>query len=278
MQAVATMPSLVSNEHFQLCALDAPPAVEDTRPPALPELRARFAELSEVYELPDKPVEEFISWMPELCVAFHSRQFQVAGDTFDDRCVFVGPCLADSAASDWTPPAGAGPVVLISLGTSHNDRPEFFTTCVAAFRDTPWHVVLTLGAHGDPDALGELPPNIEAHRWIPHLSVLRYAKACVCQAGMGSTMEALYSGVPLITVPQAVDAEPIAARVADLGVGLLVPPSEVTAERLRDAVAEVVSDEGIAARMREVRQGVREAGGARRAVDEIESLLYTGQR
>jgi UDP:flavonoid glycosyltransferase YjiC (YdhE family) len=54
----------------------------------------------------------------------------------------------------------------------------------------------------DPAALGPIPPNVEVHAHVPQLAVLRRARVFVTPAGMGSTMESLYFGVPMVAVPQ----------------------------------------------------------------------------
>lgn len=164
--------------------------------------------------------------------------------------------------------------MLVSLGTSYGNRPEFFRTCVKAFADSPWHAVLTVGRAGvDPAELGPLPAHVEVHRWLPHLAVLPHARAFVCQAGMGSVMEALACGTPLVLAAQAREQQMVAHRAVALGLGTEVPGGEgLTAEALLDAVGSVTDDQQVHASVADLRERVREAGGAVRAADVLEGL------
>lgn len=209
-----------------------------------------------------------------LNISFVTRAFQVRGDTFGDDYLFAGPCLRPAdLAGDWAPPAGAGPVVLVSLGTTVNQRPDFFRSCARAFAGTPWHVVMTLGRSMDPADLGPLPPNVEAHRWVPHPAVLRHAAAFVCQGGTGSLMEAMYEGVPVVVVPQQTDQHAIARQVVALGVGRSIRPGELDPDTLRVAVEAIAADPDARRRAQELGRSVREAGGPVAVADRLTRLL-----
>ncbi|ANI42868.1 macrolide family glycosyltransferase [Mycolicibacterium vaccae] len=206
-------------------------------------------------------------------LVFLPREFQYAGDTFGPPYVFVGPCLTDRPSDgDWEPPADRA-TVLVSLGTAYHDRPDIFRACVAAFADTPWHVVLAIGNTVDAGDLGTVPPHIEVHSAVPQLKVLPHAAAFVSHAGMGSTMESLAFGVPIVAVPQMTEQQANADRIAELGLGLRLSPAEVTAEALRAAVHEVTVSAQVAANLRDMQDRIGAAGGARAAADVIEGLL-----
>lgn len=209
-----------------------------------------------------------------LDISFVTREFQMRGDTFGDEYLFAGPCLrASDFSGRWTPPAGTGPLLLVSLGTTANQHPDFFRTCAKAFADTPWHVVMTLGGGVDPAELGMLPPNVEAHQWIPHLAVLEHATVFVCQGGVGSLMEAAHQGVPVVVVPQQWDQHATARQVRDLGMGQWLHPGDLDADGLRAAVEEVAADPDAGRRAREMSRSVRTAPGAPGVADRLESLM-----
>ncbi|MFE7134908.1 macrolide family glycosyltransferase, partial [Streptomyces sp. NPDC057638] len=195
-----------------------------------------------------------------LNVAFVTRDFQPGGDTFGDDYCFAGPCPrpADLAGS-WAPPAGGAPVLLVSLGTSVNRRPDFFRACADTFAGTPWHVVMTLGSGVDPASLGALPSNVEAHAWVQHPLVLEHASAFVCQGGIGSLNEAFQQGVPAVVVPQQWDQYGTARRVEELGLGRILDPGRLTAATLRAAVEEIAADHRMRERVAAMRRSVRAA-------------------
>ncbi len=97
-----------------------------------------------------------------------------------DRSVhtFVGACQGDRSATQgtWERPAAAEgkKVLLVSLGSAFTKQPAFYRACVEAFGDLPdWHVVLQIGKFTDEADLGEIPANVEVHRWVPQLDILR---------------------------------------------------------------------------------------------------------
>jgi MGT family glycosyltransferase len=165
-------------------------------------------------------------------------------------------------------------VLFVSLGTAFNDRPEFFRTCLEAFADRG-PVAIAVGQHVGVDDLGVVPGNIDIRPWFPQPAVLRHAAAFVSHAGMGSTMEALYYGVPLVCVPQMLEQEANAGRVAELGLGVRLDAAGITAADLRTAVDAVTTDAAMRTALDRMRTAVRGAGGAEAAADAIEAHLAT---
>lgn len=214
---------------------------------------------------------------PGRAVAMIPRAMQPHADRVDtDAVTFVGPCLGSRAEQGgWTRPAGAEKVLLVSLGSAYTRQPAFYRQCVAAFGELPgWHVVLQIGKYTDPAELGDrIPANIEVRSWVPQLAVLEQADAFVTHAGMGGSSEGLYTGVPMIAVPQGAEQFLNADRLAELGVARRIDTADATAEALRSALTELTSDPQVAARSAELRAEARAAGGARRAADLIEERL-----
>ncbi|RXS80457.1 glycosyl transferase [Streptomyces sp. TM32] len=221
-------------------------------------------------------VAEF-SGRPPRALAVIPRAMQPHADRVDaDAVTFVGPCHGDRAEQGgWTRPAGAGKVLLVSLGSAYTRQPEFYRRCVAAFGELPgWHVVLQIGKHTDPAELGpDVPANIEVRSWVPQLAILEQADAFVTHAGMGGSSEGLYSGVPMIAVPQGAEQFLNADRLVELGVARRLDTADATAQALREALAELTTDPQVAARSAALRAEVRAEGGARRAADLIEERL-----
>jgi MGT family glycosyltransferase len=269
---VQLSPTVASNEHFSLTR-EGQRFGEPIDPahPALAEFVRRLGVHLDAQGV-GVGLAEFFTGGNEFTVVFVSRSFQPAGETFDDRYVFAGP-PGEPGPGQWTPPADGRAVVLITLGTTVNDQPSFFRTCAAAFAGLPWQVVLTLGARVDPSALGELPPNVEARQWIAHTDVLPHCAAFLCQGGMGSVMEALSFGVPMVVVPHGTEQRINAERIADLGLGRVLAHEAVTPQTVRDAILTLVADDGIRRRAAAMREDVRAAGGAAAAADAVESKL-----
>ncbi|MCT2592533.1 glycosyl transferase [Streptomyces sp. N2-109] len=219
---------------------------------------------------------DLFAGQPARVLATIPRAMQPNSDRVDTEAVtFVGPCLGEREdQGTWTRPSEAENVLLVSLGSATTRQPEFYRQCVAAFGGLPgWHVVLQIGKYTDPEVLGDLPPNVEVHSWVPQLAILEQADAFVTHAGMGGSGEGLYTGVPMIAVPQAAEQFANADKLVELGVARRIDTADATADALRTALTELTGDPQVARRSAELRAQAREEGGTQRAADEIEAAL-----
>lgn len=275
--ALQLFPTFASNERFSFGQAQADELPEPVSPehPAVLEFFERTAEFLDEHGLSDIDVWDFLRPCDDHNLAFLPKQFQLHGDDFDERHAFVGPCVRPAPeVGGWIDEADERPLVLISLGTTFNRNADFFRRCADAFAGLPWRVVITLGSGGiEPAELSDLT-GVEVYRWAPHTVLLPRAAVLVCHAGMGSMMEALSFGTPLVLVPPDVTEHRLnARRVAELGLGRVLSSDTLTAEQLRDAVLAVALDEGIRARVAEMRRQAAESGGADRAADVLEAAL-----
>lgn len=265
---VSLVPTLATNTVF------TPAELIDGFTPNHPGMGRYFGELTDWFTSYSQPVpngHDTGSTPASPSLVFVPREFQIAADTFNDSCHFIGPSVPQRARQipHWQPPPGNAPLLLVSLGTAFNNQPDFFTSCADMFADSMFHVVMAIGDHLDPAALGMLPPNIEIHRRAPQLAVLRHAAAFITHAGMGSVMEALYHQVPTIAVPQVREQAVNAGRIDQLGLGVRVPSA--TAHQLRDVAERVVADPNIRANLDAMKNAIDQAGGAATGADIIET-------
>ncbi|MFI5719138.1 macrolide family glycosyltransferase [Nocardia sp. NPDC051750] len=216
------------------------------------------------------------SGRPARALALIPRAMQPHAEQVDtDAVTFVGPCFGERAARDtWTRPADDGNVLLISLGSAYTRQPEFYRRCLAAFGNLPgWYVVLQIGKYTDHDELGDIPANVDVHSWVPQLAILEQADAFVTHAGMGGSSEGLFTGVPMIAVPQAAEQFANADRLVELGVAQRIDTGDATPETLRAALLDLTGDPAVAERSARLRDAARAEGGTRRAADLIEEML-----
>ncbi|MBD3549777.1 MULTISPECIES: macrolide family glycosyltransferase [Streptomyces] len=211
---------------------------------------------------------------PARTLALIPRAMQPGAEKVDTaRTAFVGPC-ADADPGTWTRPEGAGTVLLVSLGSAYTHRPEFYRRCIAAYGNRPGlHVVLQIGRHTDPRELGDIPPNVEVHSWVPQRAVLDQADAFVTHAGMGGCGDGLRAGVPMIAVPQGAEQFMNADRLVELGVARRLDTPDATAESLWAALNDVLDDPELARRSARLRTEALSEGGTPRAVRLIEEML-----
>lgn len=92
------------------------------------------------------------------------------------------------------------------------------------------------------EATGRPPANVRFLGRTPHEALFDRCAAVVTHAGWGTVSRALLRGLPLVLVPFHGDQPYIAARCADLGVGIALAAETVTAAELRDAVRAVIEE------------------------------------
>jgi MGT family glycosyltransferase len=237
--------------------------------------RARFARWLAGAGASTTDVDSF-SGVPARALALITRAMQPHADQVDTGTVtFAGPCFDPRREEGgWTRPAGAGKVLLISLGSAYTRQPEFYRQCLAAFGDLPgWHVVLQIGKYTDAGELGAIPANVEVHPWVPQRAILEQADAFVTHAGMGGCGEGLLAGVPMIAVPQAAEQFVNADRLVELGVARRIDTPDATAGALRAALLDLTADPEVARRSARLQADARAEGGTTRPADLIEQLL-----
>jgi UDP:flavonoid glycosyltransferase YjiC (YdhE family) len=90
---------------------------------------------------------------------------------------------------------------------------------------------------------------------------------------MNSTMEGLWHGVPLAVFPQFGDQPLNASRVTELGLGATLSARDaLDPKALRETIERLDTDPGYRTRLAEFQKELREAGGHRRAADELQTF------
>jgi MGT family glycosyltransferase len=216
-------------------------------------------------------IVDYLGNRQSLNLVFTSREFQIGGDAFDDSYRFVGPSIAgrqDYADFPMERIAGRAPI-LISMGTMYNDEAEFYRRCFQAFGGWPDPVVLAVGHRVDRTQLPEPPANFIVREYVPQIALLESARLFITHGGINSAHEAMLFGVPMVMLPQRADHYVVAGQVEAAGAGVVLDRSQATAERLADAARRALADPGIRDRSAKMGETLRNAGGHRRAADEI---------
>jgi MGT family glycosyltransferase len=203
------------------------------------------------------------------------RAFQIAGDSFDDSFRFVGPCFSQRAfQGSWQPPEPRRRVIVVTVTEGLSNWPEFFHACFDAFADQPCHVVIAANERQTNGMrLDSVPPNIELRPSVPVLRVLPHADLYINSAGMGTVMEALYFGVPILAIPYGFERPITANRVVRLKLGRQLDPGKVTAASLRQQAEAVMADGTVRASVLRMRDLLRASGGPAAAADVIEQQV-----
>jgi MGT family glycosyltransferase len=211
----------------------------------------------------------FFSNPGKLNLLYTSRYFQIGGDLFGDAFKFVGPLIQ---------PRSDAPLVYVSLGTIFNDRADFFRTCLQAFANSPYRVVMAIGSRIRRADLGEIPANVRALEYVPQLDLLPRARLFITHGGMNSVSEAAWFGAPMLLVPQVGDQVFIAYQVARLGAGLEIDSHRITPNELRARAERVMGNPDMYQASRKIGESFRTAGGVPRALAEIDAFVSQMRR
>ncbi|MBU9762736.1 oleandomycin glycosyltransferase [Mycobacterium sp. TNTM28] len=211
-----------------------------------------------------------VTGAPRRCLALIPRVMQRHADRVGDRYRFVGPCIDPQREDpgDWTPPAGDGPLALLAFGTAYTDRADVYRNVIEALDGQGWRLVLSCGRA----EVGPVPPWVQLRASVPQPAVLAQADCFITHAGMGSCTEALWFGVPMVAIPQAVDQPANAARLEAVGVGCHLSDPLPSARQIRDAVRSVATSPTVRATLDAVRTEVRSHGGPGHAADAVEDI------
>jgi MGT family glycosyltransferase len=227
--------------------------------------------LCEAYHVP--PVGLYGEVAAQLYLVFLPKEWQPNGHLFDEHYLFVGPSILprhEESSFPFDQLNDKSPILYISLGTLFNNWPNFFKMCFEAFGEQPWQVVLSKGEQIDLAALGPVPDNFLVVPHVPQLEILSRTHVFLTHAGMNSTMESLYYGVPMVAIPHNFEQAMTAHRIAHMGLGVMLEKEAVNAATLGEAVERVANDTSFRQRA-QIMQRItrREPTGYQRAADAI---------
>jgi MGT family glycosyltransferase len=216
-------------------------------------------------------VPDFFANPGDLTLVYTSRLFQPGGDLLDDSFRFVGPSIAKRPHDAEFPfdHLDGGPVIYVSLGTIFNERPDFFRNCIAAFGNSSYRVVLSVGNSLDLATLGDVPENVLVRRSVPQLELLERADLFFTHGGMNSVSESLWFGVPVIVFPQIGDQFFVSHRVEELGAGVTLTPDQIDPNTLRAQAERILANGTFRTNAARLRESLRAAGGYAAAADEV---------
>ena len=144
---------------------------------------------------------------------------------------------------DWIMEEHARPLIYVTLGSEAPDIPGIFPgvyqTLLTGVHDVDGTVVMTIGRNRDPAELGPQPDHVHVERYIPQ-SLLPHCDLVVTHGGHNTVLAALQFGLPMVITPLFADQFANARRCVDLQVGQQIARSDLTPERVRDAVRAVL--------------------------------------
>jgi zeaxanthin glucosyltransferase len=163
------------------------------------------------------------------------------------------------------------PLVYASFGTLVNGLQKVYKTVLRAVQQLPEiQVVLSVGQNVEPECLGTVPSNVIVVRTAPQIELLKRAALCITHAGLNTALESLAEGVPMVAIPIGYDQPGVAARIAHHGVGEFVDIEDLTVERVRELIEQVLNSSGYCEKARWFQKVIARTRGLDLAAETIE--------
>jgi UDP:flavonoid glycosyltransferase YjiC (YdhE family) len=172
----------------------------------------------------------------------------------------------------WLADLADRPTIYATAGTNFNKTPGLLEDMLAALRDDPVNLILTVGQDRDPAAFGPQPDNVYVERYIPQALVFDACDVVVSHAGTGTMLDALAHGLPMVNIPIAADQPENAARCTAAGCGLTVDAEKRTPEAIRIAVRTVLAEPSYRERARRLQAEMQALPEMDTAVAVLEQL------
>jgi UDP:flavonoid glycosyltransferase YjiC (YdhE family) len=183
------------------------------------------------------------------------------------------------ALPDWWHGA-SGPLVYATLGTvlpHMSSAPDHYRLLIDALDGLDARVLLTIGHHLDPTALGPVPDHIHVEPWVEQRRVLARAAVTVCHGGSGTVFGSLAAGVPVVMLPSFSDQFANADLVEAHQLGRVVrteplgdhrrPLGPADCDRINAAIVETLDDADLARRCAVIARRFADAPSPREALD-----------
>jgi UDP:flavonoid glycosyltransferase YjiC (YdhE family) len=218
---------------------------------------------------------------PYLHISYWSPSW-FAGVTLGAQTVHVGGRMPvrcpDQTPDPALPSPDDAPWVLITLGTSFNQDPNFFVAASHAAEQIGCLPLVVAGAPLTAPWVEAMRPRLARSSVLAARldfgAALPFVAAAIHHGGAGTTHALVRHAIPQIVVPHAGDQVRQAQGLLRTGAGLYLPPKEVTIPRLVAGLAEALPDRSPLRAQAQALQAEFDAlGGTAAAADRLEALM-----
>lgn len=223
------------------------------------------------WKVPIPNILDFFSVRGDATLLYTTREFNPGGMVFDNTYYFVGPSLFNREPDTQFPwdKLNQNTLIYISMGTINTALPDFYKMCFAAFGDTGYQVVMSVGDRVDFQSLGAIPDNFILCQRAPQLEILERASLFITHGGFNSISEAIYYGVPSIVLPLANDQYITAAQIAKMELGISLTLKDTSASTLKTSADKILYNPVFTDNTQKLKTLFRNAGGYQKAADII---------
>ncbi|GAA4058700.1 glycosyltransferase [Nonomuraea soli] len=160
-------------------------------------------------------------------------------------------------------------LVYFSLGSLGSSDVELMQRVIDVLGTTQHQYIVSKGPlHAEI----KLADNMWGAEFVPQTKIIPLCDLVITHGGNNTTTEAMHFGKPMILLPLFWDQYDNAQRVHELGYGVRLSTYTFTDEELTGAVATLLGDSELRARLAATGEEIRRRDGLRKAADLIEQL------
>jgi MGT family glycosyltransferase len=164
---------------------------------------------------------------------------------------------------------GDGALIYFSLGSLGSSDVELMQRVIDVLATTPHQYIVSKGPLHEEIKLAD---NMWGAEFLPQTKIIPQCDLVITHGGNNTTTESLHFGKPMILLPLFWDQYDNAQRVDEMGYGVRLSTYTFTDEELTGAVARLLGDTELRARLAAAGEEIRRRDGLRKAADLIEQL------
>jgi UDP:flavonoid glycosyltransferase YjiC (YdhE family) len=174
------------------------------------------------------------------------------------------------------------PIVYLSMGSIGPLSPRFmrrsteiYEEIFAALAELECSVIAALPSQYEP-IFHSLPPHVHTMPWVPQSLVLEHVDLFITHGGLNSIRDTIAGGVPQVLLPFFADHPGNALRCEQLGTGIRIDPTTVTAAQVLSACERVLADPSYRQATEELRTQMRALPGQTAFAGDLRLLIDKG--
>jgi MGT family glycosyltransferase len=247
LRQMTTIPVVCSHSSFAMSQIPIPKRM--LVPGFHPQLDHCYQVIKRIcnsFNIVEPSLEQVFTSKGELNVVYTTCNFNHDEGVHEPDYLFNGPSIDRLQESDMDFSVIENrKVIYISLGSINTDFIDFYKTCIQAFKNTDYYVCMSIGKKCERSELGEIPTNFLVKSFLPQLAILSHTDVFITHAGFNSVNEALYFGVPMLSLPQVNDQYMVAKRLESMQLGITENMKEISPQILKNKIDTLIMDRNI---------------------------------
>ncbi len=133
------------------------------------------------------------------------------------------------------------PIVFFAMGSS--GIPEIVSKIIESFEGKPYRVIAPVKSLIAKNPNIKIPSNVYVTDWLPALEINKMADIAVIHGGVGTVMNAAYSGRPVVGIGMQPEQRANISCLVREGFAIRLPKSKDVGEKVQVAIEQLLADE-----------------------------------